>query len=246
MTARSNRRGPLALAVLCIASFLLALFSCERPDQRAARTPHPAHARPDTAECGRCHDAAELRRTIPRTFLVHDERFVRGHGVEAARYERACRQCHLDSDCLNCHDTSQTTTIEARRPDAITRSYPHRGDFLTRHAIEARSQSAACQRCHASADCNACHVRHGVSAARRGADNPHPPGWIGPDAGAQTFHGRAARRDIVRCSGCHEEGRATNCIRCHRVGGFGGNPHPNGWRSGRETNTGICRYCHEP
>jgi hypothetical protein len=88
-------------------------------------------------------------------------------------------------------------------------------------------------------------VARGVSANRVGARNPHPPGWVGSNPNARSFHGREARRDILLCASCHDQGPATNCIRCHKVGGFGGNPHPGGWRSTQSESSTMCRYCHE-
>jgi hypothetical protein len=85
-----------------------------------------------------------------------------------------------------------------------------------------------------------------VSGNRLGATNPHPPGWVGNDVRSADFHGRQARRDIASCAGCHEQGPATNCIRCHKVGAYGGNPHPHGWQSARGPGSAMCRYCHEP
>jgi hypothetical protein len=57
-------------------------------------------------------------------------------------------------------------------------------------------------------------------------------------------HGRAARRDILTCAACHDQGPASNCIHCHAVGGPGGNPHPDGWSSGRDVQDGMCAFCH--
>jgi len=69
---------------------------------------------------------------------------------------------------------------------------------------------------------------------------------MGSNSAAPEFHGRAARRDIVACAGCHDQGPATNCIGCHRVGAYGGNPHPRGWMSaGTDRQQGMCRYCHD-
>jgi hypothetical protein len=122
----------------------------------------------------------------------------------------------------------------------------HRGDFMVRHAIEAQSQPAACLSCHETQDCDSCHLERGVSGNAQNSRNPHPPGWVGNDVNSSDFHGRHARRDIVACAGCHEQGPATNCIRCHTVGAYGGNPHPHGWQSGRSPSSTMCRYCHEP
>jgi hypothetical protein len=128
--------------------------------------------------------------------------------------------------------------------DEPERPLIHRGDFVVRHAIEARSSPGECTSCHAPSFCDSCHLERGISGNRAGALNPHPIGWIGPDVDGPDFHGRAARRDILPCAGCHEAGPATNCIRCHKVGGPGGNPHPNGWTSLRSPNSQMCNYCH--
>jgi len=131
-------------------------------------------------------------------------------------------------------------------PHALEREFIHRGDFMVRHPIDARSQPAQCLTCHTQSYCDSCHVARGVSGNRLDAINPHPRGWIGPDPTSPNYHGAEARRDIVSCAACHDQGPATNCIRCHRVGAVGGNPHPSGWRSMRSTDEGMCRYCHAP
>jgi hypothetical protein len=156
-----------------------------------------------------------------------------------------CSACHSEADCNDCHDVEQVLGIEQRRPEKIERQFVHRGDFIVRHAIEAQSQPARCQRCHEPETCDACHVARGVSGNAIAGRSPHPPGWVGTNTQALAFHGRAARRDILACASCHERGPATNCIRCHKVGAYGGNPHPNGWRSARSVDEEMCRYCHE-
>jgi hypothetical protein len=198
----------------------------------------------ERGECAMCHIGSDMRRRAPRTFLRHDEGFLRDHGEAAAREAKVCSQCHAQSQCTNCHDSTQTIPIEVREPDAVNRSFVHRADFVGRHSIEARQNPARCLRCHDVQSCDGCHVDRGVSANRIGAATPHPVGWVGPDRGSPTFHGRTARRDIVSCATCHDQGPATNCIRCHKVGGYGGNPHPGGWEPMRSKQSAMCRYCH--
>jgi len=197
-----------------------------------------------SAQCAVCHRHDDLRNTVPRAFLRHDLGFVRDHGLAATRHDKACQQCHAEADCTACHDASQTLQVDKRWSDAIGRELVHRADFESRHGIEARSQPTSCLRCHTPSSCDSCHVERGVSANRVGSVNPHPLGWIGPNPAAESFHGRLARRDILSCVGCHEQGPATSCIRCHKVGGFGGNPHPSGWSSARSPQDAMCRYCH--
>lgn len=209
-------------------------FGCHEHEQQWAR-----------AQCAPCHAQADVKRLLPQTFLRHEGDFAKHHGIEAAQQKRLCQTCHEQADCEGCHDTSQDLSVERRRPEAVTRSFVHRGDFITTHAIEAQSQPARCQRCHTPESCDACHSARGVSAGLVDGRNPHPPGWVSNNANARSFHGAAARRDILLCASCHDQGPATNCIRCHRVGGYGGNPHPAGWKSTRSENSQMCRYCHE-
>lgn len=208
-------------------------FSCHEHEEQWKR-----------GECAPCHERQDLVRSLPRTFLRHEGDFARHHGDEAVQSTALCRSCHEETDCNDCHDVTQGMTVERRRPEKVDRSFVHRGDFLARHGMEARSEPSRCVRCHEPSTCDACHVARGVSGNLVNANNPHPPGWVGNNPAARSQHAREARRDIVLCAGCHEQGPATNCIRCHSVGGYGGNPHPGGWRSSRSTSEEMCRYCH--
>ena len=195
--------------------------------------------------CAPCHAQAELERTLPQTFLQHDQGFMRRHGQLASQEKRLCQACHSQAQCDDCHDTTQDFAIERRRPEQIERKFVHRGDFIVRHAIEAQSQPSLCVKCHSVESCDSCHVARGVSGNRVNGRNPHPPGWVSTETTSRSGHARAARRDVVVCASCHDQGPATNCIRCHKVGGFGGNPHPSGWRSTQSQSSQMCRYCHE-
>lgn len=208
-------------------------FSCHEHAQQWQR-----------AECTPCHDSQALRHSKPRTFLQHDAAFMRRHGDLGTLDKSLCQSCHTPSDCQSCHDVSQDLTAEIRAPERLEGATVHRGDFMTRHALEAQAAPTRCATCHAPQTCDACHVERGVSGNRLGAANPHPPGWVGNRLGGSNLHGAEARRDILACASCHEQGPATNCIRCHQVGGYGGNPHPRGWQSARSPNAEMCRYCH--
>lgn len=200
----------------------------------------------DSGRCAPCHDRKDIERVLPVTFLQHDSAFLRKHGALARSQEKVCAQCHTQSDCDDCHDLTQRLRVERRLPEELERNFVHRGDPLASHSIEARAGSASCMRCHDTASCDDCHLERGVSANRRLAESPHPPGWMGSFAGGSNFHGNAARRDIVSCAACHDQGPATNCIECHKPGAYGGNPHPGGWQSARAQDDAMCRYCHEP
>jgi hypothetical protein len=198
----------------------------------------------ERANCTPCHLRAELPRLLPQTFLRHDAAWSERHGISAARNSSICHACHTQTWCADCHEQRRGLLVERRKPDSVERQFKHVGDFLVRHAIEARSKPSTCLRCHDSVSCDTCHIARGVSAASVGAASQHPMSWISRDTGSPQFHGRAARRDPLTCMACHDHGPATNCINCHRVGGTGGNPHPHGWHSSRSTQSSMCRYCH--
>lgn len=206
---------------------------------------HEHEAQWQRGTCAPCHALAEVRRVLPQSFLRHEGDFMEHHGTSAVQQKKLCQACHTQADCEGCHDASQDLSVEHRRPEAVQRNFAHRADFMTRHAIEAQSQPARCVRCHTIESCDSCHLARGVSGGLIAGRNPHPPGWVGSNAGARSFHGAAARRDILLCASCHDQGPATNCIRCHKVGAYGGNPHPSGWKSTRSETSQMCRYCHD-
>ena len=172
-------------------------FSCHEHEEQWAQ-----------AQCTPCHEPEALRRTMPTTFLKHDTGFLRHHGTCMAERQQAqlCQSCHTQAQCQACHDVTQDLTVEKRRPEKIESGQVHRGDFMVRHAIEARSQPARCLSCHTVQTCDSCHAARGVSANVANPANPHPPEWVGTNTSSSNFHGTAARRDIVACAGCHEAG----------------------------------------
>ncbi len=195
--------------------------------------------------CVPCHEQEDLVKLMPATFLRHDGDFARRHGEYVPHEGKLCQACHGQSDCDDCHDTSQVMRVELRHPDELERHFVHRADFLTRHALEASASPTRCLACHEVSSCDGCHAARGVSAGLLMGRSPHPPGWVGNDTRLHSQHGIEARRDILACAGCHDQGPATNCIRCHKVGGYGGNPHPPGtFRTSRGVFDGMCRYCH--
>ncbi len=196
--------------------------------------------------CLNCHAQADLTRLKPETFIRHDGAFMRQHGKQARMLESTCAQCHAEKECDDCHNATAPLSFAQKHPELLQRDSDsiHPPDFLSRHAMAARSEPARCLTCHTVPSCDSCHVQRGVSGNALNARNPHPPEWVGGNPASVNFHGRAARRDLLACAACHDQGPATNCIRCHAVGGHGGNPHPRGWRSSRTPDAEMCRYCH--
>ncbi len=206
--------------------------TCHQPDMDAGR-------------CQLCHDRLDLYQRKPETVYSHGEGFFEKHGLQAAAGgAEHCALCHDQSFCGDCHARTMTVRPSLRYPDRVDRSFVHQGDWISRHVIEARSGDTGCLKCHGTSFCSSCHEQGGVGGLL-GQRNPHPASWLMPNTAES--HSRAARRNIVECAACHDQGPASNCLRCHRAGG-GHNPHPPGWKApvpaSERTSHKMCSLCH--
>ncbi len=198
------------------------------------------------AKCTPCH--VDLKGYLPKTAFSHQGDWMRVHGKFASPSAATCAACHDQTYCGECHDAQ---TVAARPsvifPEAVNKSFIHRGDYVARHTVDAGANPASCRTCHGSAFCNACHTVQGVTSNAVNVRDPHPQGWA-TDKGTNHFHGDAARRDILSCAGCHDQGASANCVGCHQMGGVGGNPHPRAFlrqhdAEDRQHNS-MCKACH--
>ena len=198
------------------------------------------------AKCNTCHKDLAAYPLRPVTQLSHQGDFLRRHKSVAASDSTACATCHDQNFCLDCHAKTEMVKVETKLIDRPDRRFIHRNDWLGRHSVESRADPASCQRCHSTSSCETCHQLEHVGFGAPNARNPHPPGWSLPGSG--DFHGDAARRDIQSCAACHDQGDASNCVQCHRVGGIGGDPHPGGFRTrhnlAEARQDGRCAACH--
>ncbi|MBS1118222.1 MAG: hypothetical protein H6Q90_450 [Deltaproteobacteria bacterium] len=212
--------------------------------------------RPVMATCFKCHDDAASRdgrrcdgchvnladdHTLPATHLAHDGDWIREHGTRASSSGELCESCHRQSFCASCHGQTVPALPATLALGNPFQASVHRGGFVTRHALEARSDPGACATCHSPERCAECHVAKHVAGALRGS--PHPAGWVGL-AASDNRHGREARRDPASCAACHGGAGEALCVSCHAVGGVGGNPHPPGWSSRQPMSAMPCRLCH--
>jgi hypothetical protein len=195
------------------------------------------------AKCQPCHVDLKRYPLKPVADFRHAGDFLRTHGQMAKANFATCAACHEQTSCAECHAaTTRPVKPDVQWPEKVAAGFIHRGDYVSRHTIDFRSDPASCRRCHGSAFCDACHHEQGISqrSALTGGRTPHPPGWAG---GA--IHGAAARRDILSCASCHDQGAQSTCVACHR----NVNPHPVGWgqRHNKTTdvsNNSMCRTCH--
>lgn len=227
------------------------------PPMSACTACHHHEEEVAAARCTPCH--VSLRRFPLRPIqalagLSHRGDFVRRHGRLVGNSAETCAQCHDQTYCAKCHaNATLPFRPELQFPEDVKTDFIHRGDFVSRHHIEAAADPAGCRKCHGSFFCDSCHQAQNVSprvAIRGGSPrDPHPAGWA---SGAQ--HGTAARQNIVGCASCHDQsGPANLCARCHGssgpgLPGIGGSPHPPGFagKHGRDEirRNSMCRACH--
>ncbi len=197
--------------------------------------------------CTLCHKPGSLGTKTSAQIWDHGGDWLNRHGGAARTSDAVCSHCHKVDTCAECHSRSNVpirpSQLKLDRPDSLAH---HRGDWLSRHPMEARLDSKSCGTCHQQSSCQQCHDRMGVSqtGALGSKTGPHPPGWLIRGSGEN--HGDAARRDAVSCAACHDRGAASNCVTCHRVGAPGGNPHPPGWTSTQDKQSAAaCTPCHQ-
>jgi hypothetical protein len=217
------------------------------PSMEACTSCHKHQLDYDQGRCRPCH--LDMRGLEPAKYFTHAGDWKRLHGTLAKPSAESCAQCHDQTYCSECH---AATTTPARPsivfPERVERDFIHRGDYVSRHMIEAQANPASCQKCHGPKFCEACHEQQNLQGVLlSGGRNPHPAGWM--DQASGEFHGDSARRNAASCAACHDQPASQNaCVACHRVGGSGGNPHPPNWSSRHDTDdigkNAMCRACH--
>ena len=200
----------------------------------------------EQGRCKQCHVDLRKYPLKPITALAHSGNFVQQHGRLARTTAESCAQCHDQTFCADCHAKTVPTRIELKFTENVQSDFIHRGDYITRHSLEAQNDQSLCARCHGQNFCVACHNNMNVGPGSANPRSPHPAGWSYP---GPTSHASTARRDIASCASCHDQGVRSNCIDCHKVGGMGGDPHPANWGSkhnlGEAQSKNMCLYCHQ-
>ena len=202
------------------------------------------------AKCRPCHSTLKefgLKPLEQFAEFSHAGNFVKDHGRLARSSAETCAACHDQTYCAQGHATATLPLRpEIRFPENVTSDFIHRGDYVARHHLDVERDPASCKKCHGANFCDSCHQEQRLSPRSLNPRDPHPPGWV--QRGSGEWHGDAARKNIVSCSGCHDQGAASICVACHQVGAVGGNPHPAGWTrkhaSDDKTQNVACRACH--
>jgi hypothetical protein len=201
----------------------------------------------NAGRCDRCHVDLSHYPDDPVSAFSHRGDWIHLHATAARSTTESCSTCHDATYCSTCHNAGTAPApVETLFPERVDRDFQiHRGDWLSRHGLEAQSDETSCKRCHGAPFCSTCHTQNNLTPAGTNPYNPHPPNWAYPGPNS---HAQAARADIVACQACHDQGAASNCVSCHKVGGIGGNPHPSGFLAHhnlQEVNhNSMCLYCH--
>ncbi len=215
------------------------------PPMAACTSCHEHQSDFAAARCTPCH--VDLKGYLPQTAFSHAGDWMKVHGSMARPTAESCAACHDQTSCSECH-ASQTTAARPSVifPEAVDKGFIHRGDYVSRHTVDAQANPASCRTCHGSAFCSSCHTLQGVTNQAVNVRDPHPVGWA-TDTGPNG-HGAAARRDIVSCAACHDNGASSTCVGCHQMGGVGGNPHPRSFLRRHEgenpASKPMCSACH--
>lgn len=195
------------------------------------------------ARCQPCHVDLKRYPLKPVADFQHAGDFLRAHGQMARTNTATCAACHEQTSCAQCHAaTTRPFKPDIQWPEQVGASFIHRGDYVSRHTIDANADPASCRKCHGSAYCDSCHTEQGIStrSSLTLRSTPHPAGW-----NAGIVHGAAARQNIGNCAGCHDQGAQSTCVTCHRTV----DPHPPGWAQRHNKTTDVaknsmCRICH--
>ena len=212
-------------------------FKVEVPPMSACTACHNHAQDYAVGRCTPCH--VDLKKyDKPVKDYSHEANFLETHGKWAMASVSTCSSCHDQTMCSQCHTaTTRPMPPSIQFPEKVTAEFIHRGDWISRHAIEQQADPVSCSKCHGTGYCQSCHSFQGIAPGGATLRDPHPAGWI-------SIHGQSARQNIVSCAACHNQGANSICVACHTSGRV--NPHPPGWK-GTQAQIGgnpMCKVCH--
>jgi hypothetical protein len=213
-------------------------FKVEVPPMATCTACHNHRQDYAVGRCTPCHRDLKMYEKPVKDFS-HEAAWLETHGKWAMASVSSCSSCHDQTMCSQCHTaTTRPMPPSIQFPEKVTAEFIHRGDWISRHAIEAWADPTSCTKCHGTGYCQSCHSFQGVGSIQGVGKNPHPSEWL-------TFHGQAARQNIVSCASCHQ-GARPSCVNCHGSTQFRVNPHPPSWKGTRAQigTTPMCQVCH--
>lgn len=147
------------LVIILLLPFGILLACATMQSGYAPPSRHPDMEGEDLRFCTGCHDMEEA--VIPFVRFNHSLYFADNHRLVAAQYDSVCDLCHRRSFCSDCHGVGVELKPSIKNQTDNYRRMPHRGDYLSRHAIDGRVNPTSCYRCHgnpkSSRTCKPCH-----------------------------------------------------------------------------------------
>jgi len=207
------------------------------PPMKACTSCHQHSQDFAVGKCQPCHLDLKRYPLKPIAEYTHAANFLETHGRWARGSVSTCATCHDQTMCSQCHTaTTRPLPPDVQFPEKVTAQFIHRGDWISRHAIEQQMDPASCLKCHGPGYCQSCHGFQNIAEGPNPM-NPHPGNWA-------ATHGPIARGNIASCAACHSQPRPV-CVTCHAAPS-GVNPHPPGWKgsSSDMTTKPVCLVCH--
>jgi hypothetical protein len=221
--------------------------------------------------CETCH--VSTTPLIPQTHK--NVSFLQTHKFSASAFDANCIMCHDNNNnsCQECHIATNVIT-ETNVPDNFYQPYApnllsdgakkqqitrvHELNYRFTHGIDLKGKTSECQSCHeVETFCASCHQSEESDFALGGIlpASHLKSGFftLGVGSGGGD-HAILAKRDIERCTSCHDiQGADPTCITCHldSDGIKGTNPktHAIGFMSDmkgdwHDSEGSICYNCH--
>lgn len=218
---------------------------CHKGLEKVAYSFESAEVLPGMSTCYTCHNDRTVATnncetchisTVALIPVDHQQvGFLKSHKFKAASMNTNCEMCHDNNFCESCHTSTSMITESNSSRDFYAPYSPHKFvdnhkqqqlskihdlNYRFTHGIDAKAKSSNCQTCHQQETfCVECHTSSGGDFALEGMvpTSHKAPNFvtIGVGTGGGQ-HAVLAKRDIERCSGCHDvQGADANCIMCH-------------------------------
>ena len=139
------------LLIIAIPLVLSVLYACANTSSIARIHPEEVKGIPNCTECHTDSWGAMNHQAVD---------FYKKHGFYAGNARQACAACHQESFCLDCHAAKEEIKPGDKYGESPDRMFPHRGDYLSQHRIDAKTNPTSCVRCHGrqnNARCTTCH-----------------------------------------------------------------------------------------
>ncbi len=188
-----------------------------------------------TNQCEACH--TNFAQLLPKDHLRSDFRRFHGETTRLGAMDVGCENCHRETFCQECHQTTGLKAFGGRdlmadpRPKTSPKDSPketvpmrvHDLNYRYTHGVDARSRQSECASCHDTQEfCSQCHQNGGNITQSHFKPASHiVPGWVTVGAGSGGgLHAQEAVRDMESCASCHDaEGQDPVCLTCHAENG---------------------------